>query len=60
MVSGVAMVKGGLAVPWAVMMSLLVYAGSAQLAALPLDRRGRAALGDRRHRPHHQPALRHL
>ena len=36
MVSGVAMVKGGLAVPWAIMMSLLVYAGSAQLAALPL------------------------
>jgi predicted branched-subunit amino acid permease len=30
------MVKGGLAVPWAIMMSLLVYAGSAQLAALPL------------------------
>ncbi len=36
LVSGVAMVKGGLAVPWALMMSLLVYAGSAQLAALPL------------------------
>ena len=36
MVSGVAMVKGGLSVPWAIMMSLLVYAGSAQLAALPL------------------------
>jgi predicted branched-subunit amino acid permease len=35
-VSGVAMVKGGLAVPWAITMSLLVYAGSAQLAALPL------------------------
>ena len=31
------MVKGGLAVPWAMMMSLLVYAGSAQLA-LSLDR----------------------
>lgn len=30
------MVKGGLAVPWAIAMSLLVYAGSAQLAALPL------------------------
>ena len=30
------MVKGGLAVPWAITMSLLVYAGSAQLAALPL------------------------
>jgi predicted branched-subunit amino acid permease len=36
LISGVAMVKGGLAVPWAIMMSLLVYAGSAQLAALPL------------------------
>ncbi len=30
------MVKGGLTVPWAIAMSLLVYAGSAQLAALPL------------------------
>jgi 4-azaleucine resistance transporter AzlC len=36
LVSGVAMVKGGLPVPWALLMSLLVYAGSAQLAALPL------------------------
>jgi predicted branched-subunit amino acid permease len=36
LISGVAMVKGGLGVPWAIMMSLLVYAGSAQLAALPL------------------------
>ena len=36
MISGVAMVKGGLAVPWAIAMSLMVYAGSAQLAALPL------------------------
>jgi 4-azaleucine resistance transporter AzlC len=36
LVSGVAMVKGGLAVPWALLMSFLVYAGSAQLAALPL------------------------
>jgi predicted branched-subunit amino acid permease len=36
LISGVAMVKGGLAVPWAITMSLLVYAGSAQLAALPL------------------------
>jgi len=36
LVSGVAMVKGGLAVPWAIIMSLTVYAGSAQLAALPL------------------------
>jgi 4-azaleucine resistance transporter AzlC len=36
LVSGVAMVKGGLSVPWAACMSLTVYAGSAQLAALPL------------------------
>jgi predicted branched-subunit amino acid permease len=36
LVSGVAMVKGGLAVPWAIMMSVIVYAGSAQLATLPL------------------------
>ena len=35
-ISGVAMVKGGLAVPWAIMMSLTVYGASAQLAALPL------------------------
>ena len=36
LVSGVAMVKGGLTVPWAIAMSLCVYAGSAQLASLPL------------------------
>jgi predicted branched-subunit amino acid permease len=36
LISGVAMVKGGLTVTWAMTMSLLVYAGSAQLAALPL------------------------
>jgi len=36
LVTGVAMVKSGLSVPWAVVISLLVYAGSAQLAALPL------------------------
>jgi predicted branched-subunit amino acid permease len=35
-VTGVAMVKSGLMVPWAIAISLLVYAGSAQLAALPL------------------------
>jgi len=35
-ISGVAMVKGGLPLPWAILMSLTVYAGSAQLAALPL------------------------
>lgn len=36
LVTGVAMVKSGLPLPLAVLMSLLVYAGSAQLAALPL------------------------
>ena len=36
LVTGIAMVKGGLSAPLAVLMTLLVYAGSAQLAALPL------------------------
>lgn len=36
LVTGVAMVKSGLGVPLSVLMTLLVYAGSAQLAALPL------------------------
>lgn len=36
LVTGVAMVKSGLAVPWAILISLTVYAGSAQLASLPL------------------------
>ena len=36
LVTGVAMVKGGLSVPLALLMSFTVYAGSAQLAALPL------------------------
>ncbi len=36
LVTGVAMVKSGLPLPLAIMMSLLVFAGSAQLAALPL------------------------
>ena len=36
LVSGVAMVKSGLSIPLAVLMTLVVYAGSAQLAALPL------------------------
>lgn len=36
LVTGVAMVNSGLGVPLAVFMSLVVYAGSAQLAALPL------------------------
>ena len=36
LVTGVAMVKTGMSVPLAIAMSLLVYAGSAQLAVLPL------------------------
>lgn len=36
LVTGVAMVKAGLSVPLALFMSLTVYAGSAQLAAMPL------------------------
>lgn len=36
LVTGVAMIKSGLTVPLAVAMSLLVFAGSAQLASLPL------------------------
>jgi predicted branched-subunit amino acid permease len=36
LVTGVAMVKSGLSVPLALFMSLAVYAGSAQLAAVPL------------------------
>jgi len=36
LVTGVAMVKAGLGLPLALLMSLVVFAGSAQLAALPL------------------------
>jgi predicted branched-subunit amino acid permease len=36
LVTGVAMIKSGLTMPLAIFMSLAVYAGSAQLAALPL------------------------
>lgn len=36
LVTGVAMVKAGMSVPLAIFMSLMVYAGSAQLAVLPL------------------------
>jgi len=36
LVTGVAMAKSGLSLPLAVLMSLTVYAGSAQLASLPL------------------------
>ncbi len=36
LVTGVAMVKSGLSVPLALLMSLIVFAGSSQLASLPL------------------------
>lgn len=36
LVAGVAMTKSGMGVPLAIFMSVLVYAGSAQIAALPL------------------------
>lgn len=36
LVTGVAMIKSGLTVPLALLMSLVVFAGSSQLAALPL------------------------
>jgi predicted branched-subunit amino acid permease len=36
LVAGVAMAKSGMGVPLAIFMSLLVYAGSAQIASLPL------------------------
>ncbi len=36
LIAGVAMAKSGMGVPLAVLMSLVVYAGSAQIAALPL------------------------
>ncbi len=36
LVTGVAMVKGGLSVPLALLMSFTVFAGSAQLAVVPL------------------------
>ena len=51
LVTGVAMVKVGLPVSLAVLMSLLVFAGSAQLAAMPLIvgvARGAAPSGSRR------------
>ena len=36
LVTGVAMIKSGLSVPLALLMSLIVYAGSSQLAVVPL------------------------
>ncbi len=36
LVTGVAMVKSGLPIPWAIVITLTAYAGSAQLAVLPL------------------------
>ena len=38
MVTGVALVKGGMSVSWALILTATVYAGSAQLAVLPLLR----------------------
>lgn len=43
LVTGVAMVKSGIGLPLAVLMTLVVYAGSAQLAALPLIAAGAPA-----------------
>ena len=43
LVSGVAMVQSGLSVPMSVFMTLVVFAGSAQLAALPLISAGAPA-----------------
>lgn len=40
LVAGVAMVKAGLGLPLAITMSPLVFAGSAQLASLPLIAQG--------------------
>ena len=40
LVTGIAMVKAGLGVPLSIAMSLLVFAGSAQLASLPLIAQG--------------------
>ncbi|MBC8024746.1 MAG: AzlC family ABC transporter permease [Steroidobacteraceae bacterium] len=36
LICGVALVKGGLPVPWALAMSIIVFAASAQLATLPM------------------------
>ena len=36
MVTGVALVKSGMSIPWAIVLTATVYAGSAQLAVLPL------------------------
>jgi predicted branched-subunit amino acid permease len=50
LVTGVAMGKSGLPLPLMVFMSLTVFAGSAQLAVLPLDGQRRAGLGGVGHR----------
>ena len=44
-VAGVAMANSSLGTAWAVVMSLVVFSGTAQLAALPLHRQRRAAVG---------------
>jgi predicted branched-subunit amino acid permease len=43
LVAGVAMAKSGMGVPLAILMSILVYAGSAQIASLPLIAAGAPA-----------------
>ncbi len=58
LMTGVAMVKSGTSVVEAVPMTLLVYAGSSQLAAIPLLVARRAGLGDLGDGLLRQPALR--
>lgn len=60
LVTGVAMVQSGLSVPLALFMSLLVFAGSAQLTALPLLVAGAPAVGGVGGARLREPALRHL
>ena len=58
LVTGVAMAKSGLPMPLALLMSLIVFAGSAQLAALPLLAGGAPLWVDLGHGVVRQPALR--
>jgi predicted branched-subunit amino acid permease len=48
LVTGVAMVKSGLSIPVALVMSLMVFAGSAQLAVIPPPARRPGCCGPRR------------
>jgi predicted branched-subunit amino acid permease len=56
-VTGVAMVKAGLDTGHAIVLSLLAYAGSAQLAALTVDRGSGAGVVGVRHRGRRELAL---